>query len=185
MINHYYELVLNIPTHSPITDLGDMDVMKTIITFSIIVCLLTCSLSSLAATTEYYKCVTDRGTVFSEYPCGNRATKHKIHVTDPDIKAPNNYVKELNELERQQIIRALEAEIRSYKYRLDILSRDRDRAQYQQEQRLNKRLSDKKAKEINKDINKQLKAINKQYVRDVKNINKKIVNLEKKLARYN
>ena len=111
-----------------------MDVMKTIIHFfnnSLFVDLL---LSSLAATTEYYKCVTDRGTVFSEYPCGNRATKHKIHVTDPDIKAPNNYVKELNELERQQIIEDLEAEIRSYKYRLDILSRDRDRAQYQQEQ---------------------------------------------------
>ncbi|WP_300420607.1 DUF4124 domain-containing protein [uncultured Pseudoalteromonas sp.] len=159
--------------------------MKAIIIYLISLTLLCFTNKPLAATTEYYKCVTDRGTVFSEFPCGSRATKHKIQVTDPDLQAPQNSVKELNELERQQIIRNLEAEIRSYKHRLDILSRDRDRAQYQQEQRLNRILSDKEAKQINKDIKKQLKAINKQYGRDVKSVNKKLAKLEKKLARYN
>lgn len=159
--------------------------MKAIIIYLISLTLVCFTNTSLAATTEYYKCVTDRGTVFSEFSCGSRATKHKIQVTDPDLQAPQNFVKELNELERQQIIRNLEAEIRSYKHRLDILSRDRDRAQYQQEQRLNRILSDKEAKQISKDIKKQLKAINKQYGRDVKSVNKKLANLEKKLARYN
>ncbi|WP_278370393.1 DUF4124 domain-containing protein [Pseudoalteromonas lipolytica] len=134
---------------------------------------------------EYYKCVTDKGTVFSQFPCGNRATKHRITVTDPDIQAPDNYVKQLNELEREQIIKRLEAEIRSQKHRLDILSRERDRAQYQQEQRLNRILSDSQSNQISKDIQKQLNSINKQYQRDVNKANKKLANLEKKLARYN
>ncbi|QLE09227.1 DUF4124 domain-containing protein [Pseudoalteromonas sp. SCSIO 43101] len=159
--------------------------MKAIIIYLISIALLCFSYNSMAATTEYYKCVTDRGTIFSEFPCGSRAIKHKIQVTDPDLQAPKNFVKELNELERLQIIRNIEAEIRSYKYRLDILSRNRDRAQYQQEQRLNRILSDKEAKQISKDIKKQLKAINKQYGRDVKSVNKKLAKLEKKLARYN
>ncbi len=158
--------------------------MKTIIINFIMPVLFAFTISTLATTTEYYKCVTEKGTIFSEFPCGESATKHKIRVTDPKINAPKDYAKELNELERQQIIRDLKAEIRSYKHRLAILNRDRDRAKYKQEQRLNRILSDDDAKQISIDIKKQLKAINKQYKTDVKSINKKLTKLEKKLARY-
>lgn len=73
--------------------------MKIIIIFLIIVCLLICFFLLFVVIIEYYKCVIDRGIVFSEYFCGNCVIKYKIYVIDFDIKVFNNYVKELNELE--------------------------------------------------------------------------------------
>ncbi|WP_404339862.1 DUF4124 domain-containing protein [Pseudoalteromonas mariniglutinosa] len=139
---------------------------------------------SINANTTYYKCVTERGTVFSQQPCSSQATAHTISTVDPTITAPKNFTKQLNQLEREQIIRNLEAEIRSHKHALAILSRDRDRAQFQQQQRLKRILSDDEIKRINKDIKKQLKIINKQYRSEVKLVDKKITRLEKKLQRY-
>ncbi|WP_235591112.1 DUF4124 domain-containing protein [Pseudoalteromonas sp. H105] len=139
----------------------------------------------IAAKTDYYKCITDRGTVFSQFPCGSNATEHKIKQTNVAFSDPNtNHVKTLNELERQQIIRNFTAEIRSKEHSLTILSRDRDRAEFNQQQRLKRILSASETKRIAKDIKKQLKAINKQYARDVKKVEKQIEKLEKKLKRY-
>ena len=95
-----------------------------------------------ASADQYYKCVTDRGTTFSQFPCGGQATQHKIAVSPNVTPATVNHVKALNSLEREQIIRNLNAEIRSVKYKLAILSRDRDRAEYEQLQRLNRLMSD-------------------------------------------
>ena len=143
------------------------------------------SSQSVAAKTDYYKCITDRGTVFSQFPCGSNATEHKIKQTNVAFSDPNsNHVKTLNELERQQIIRNLNSTIRSKQHSLDILSRDRDRAEFNQQQRLKRILSDNETKRITKDIKKQLKAINKRYLRDVKKVEKQIEKLEKKLKRY-
>jgi len=140
---------------------------------------------SIAAKTNYYKCITDRGTVFSQFPCGSNATEHKIKQTNVAFSDPNsNHVKTLNELERQQIVRNLNSTIRSKQHSLDILSRDRDRAEFNQQQRLKRILSDSETKRITKDIKKKLKAINKRYLRDVKKVEKQIEKLEKKLKRY-
>lgn len=139
----------------------------------------------LATKTHYYKCTTDRGTVFSQFPCGSNATEHKIKQTNVAFSDPNaNHVKTLNTLEKEQIVRNLNAQIRSQNHQLDILSRDRDRAEFNQQQRLKRILSDSETKRISKDIKKQLKAINKRYARDVKTVEKQLAKLEKKLKRY-
>lgn len=138
-----------------------------------------------ATQAHYYKCTTDRGTVFSQFPCGSNATEHKIKQTNVAFSDPNaNHVKTLNELERKQIIRNINAEIRSQNHTLAILSRDRDRAEFNQQQRLKRILSDSEIKKVTKDIKKQLKEINKRYARDVKKVEKQIDKLEKKLKRY-
>lgn len=143
------------------------------------------SSNCFAAKAHYYKCTTDRGTVFSQFPCGSNATEHKIRQTNVAFSDPNaNHVKTLNTLEKQQIVRNLNAEIRSQNHKLDILSRDRDRAEFNQQQRLKRILSDSEIKRITKDIKKQLKAINKRYARDIRKIEKQIDKLEKKLKRY-
>lgn len=160
-----------------------MDVMKAVILFLFSFLFFIYPTKQFAA--QYYKCTTDKGTIFSQQPCGSRATKHTINVTDPNIEAPKDFVKQLNELERQQIVRNLEAEIRSNKHKLAILDRERDRAQFQQEQRLSRILSDQDKKLIEKDIKQQLKSINKQYKQDVDVLTKKLARLEKKLKRYN
>ncbi|MBB1420665.1 DUF4124 domain-containing protein [Pseudoalteromonas sp. SG43-7] len=137
-----------------------------------------------ASADQYYKCVTDRGTTFSQFPCGGQATQHKIAVSPNVTPATVNHVKALNSLEREQIIRNLNAEIRSVKYKLAILSRDRDRAEYEQLQRLNRLMSDDDKKKLSKEIKKQLKVINKTFAKNTKTTNKQLSALEKKLKRY-
>lgn len=137
-----------------------------------------------ASADKYYKCVTDKGTTFSQFPCGGQATEHKLSVSPNVTPSSGNHVKLLNSLEREQIVRNLNAEIRSVKHRLAILSRDRDRAEYSQQQRLNRLMSDDEKKSLTKDIKKQIKVLNKTYAKNTKAINKQLSELEKKLKRY-
>lgn len=137
-----------------------------------------------ASADKYYKCVTDKGTTFSQFPCGGQATEHKLSVSPNVTPSSGNHVKLLNSLEREQIVRNLNAEIRSVKHKLAILSRDRDRAEYSQQQRLNRLMSDDEKKSLTKDIKKQIKVLNKTYAKNTKAINKQLSELEKKLKRY-
>ena len=137
-----------------------------------------------ACADQYYKCVTDKGTTFSQFPCGGQATEHKLSVSPNVTPSSGNHVKLLNSLEREQIVRNLNAEIRSVKHKLAILSRDRDRAEYSQQQRLNRLMSDDEKKSLTKDIKKQIKVLNKTYAKNTKAINKQLSELEKKLKRY-
>lgn len=137
------------------------------------------------AATSYYKCVTEKGTTFSQFPCDKLSVSYTIKAgnilqTNPNI----NYTKELNNIERERILKNLKAELKSNHYKLVILDRERDRAHYQQAQRLNHILSDSEKKKIASDITKQLKEINKKYHTDARKINKIIKKLEKKIARY-
>ncbi|XQF90012.1 hypothetical protein ACOBV8_15850 [Pseudoalteromonas espejiana] len=61
-----------------------------------------------------------------------------------------------------------------------ILKRDKDRAEYNQQQRLNRILDDEDKKLISKDITKQLKIISKDHKKQSSNIEKRIKKLEKK-----
>lgn len=137
-----------------------------------------------ASADKYYKCVTDKGTTFSQFPCGGQATEHKLSVSPNVTPSSGNHVKLLNSLEREQIVRNLNAEIRSVKHKLAILSRDRDRAEYSQQQRLNRLMSEDEKKSLTKDIKKQIKVLNKTYAKNTKAINKQLSELEKKLKRY-
>ena len=145
--------------------------------------LLFITLPALSAD-NYYKCVTKKGTTFSQFPCSGRATEHKLTVSPNITPSDGNHIKALNAIEREQIIRNINAEIRSVKHKLAILSRERDRAEYEQQQRLNRLMSDDEKKNIEKDIKKQLKVINKTFAKKTKSINKHLASLEKKLKRY-
>lgn len=159
-------------------------IMFNVINLIIIVCLFCFSPFALAQTT-YYKCVTPKGTTFSQLPCSNNATMHKITATEPKQTGEEiNYTQQLNELERDTIITNLEAELRSNQHKLAILTREKDRADFKQQQRLNHILSAEDKKRISKDIKKTQKSLDKQYKKDKKLIEKRIKKLQKKIDAY-
>jgi len=135
--------------------------------------------------TTYYKCVTKNGTTFSQFPCNDNATAYTINTVSGINTAPaQDFTKELNALERERIVRDLNAELRSNTNKLAIIKREKDRAEYNQHQRLNRILDDEDKKLISKDITKQLKIINKDYKKQTTEIEKRIKKLEKKIASY-
>ncbi|MEJ2912569.1 DUF4124 domain-containing protein [Pseudoalteromonas sp. C12FD-1] len=148
--------------------------------------LMVCSLSLHAQNaTTYYKCVTQNGTTFSQFPCNDNATAYTINTVSGINTAPaQNYTKELNALERERIVLDLQAELRSNTNKLAIIKRKKDRAEYNQQQRLNRILDDEDKKLISKDITKQLKIINKDHKKQTTEIEKRIKKLEKKIASY-
>lgn len=137
-----------------------------------------------ASDTTYYKCASDKGTVFSQLPCSPNAIEQKIVTQNPEQGPTQNHFKTLNNLERTQIIRNLNGEIRSKKHEIAILKRERDRAEYQQKQRTKRILSDDEVKRIKKDITKQIALLDKVFTKELKDKNKQLAKLEKKLASY-
>ncbi|TMO70336.1 hypothetical protein CWC17_18645 [Pseudoalteromonas sp. S3785] len=135
--------------------------------------------------TTYYKCVTKNGTIFSQFPCKVNATAYTINTVSGINTAPaHDYTKELNALERERIVLDLQAELRSNNNKLAIIKRKKDRAEYNQQQRLNRILDDEDKKLISKDITKQLKIINKEHKKQTTEIEKRIKKLEKKIASF-
>ncbi|NOU49474.1 DUF4124 domain-containing protein [Pseudoalteromonas sp. JBTF-M23] len=144
------------------------------------------SLSCQAKTiVNYYKCVTQRGTVYSQFPCGGNGTQHTLTNTDPKADTPSEqHFKTLNRLEKKQLVRNLKNQLRAKKHQAAILTRERDRETRDQQQRVNRIMSDKERSDTLKDIKQKLKAINKTYHRQYRSLNKQIVQLEKRLKRY-
>lgn len=79
---------------------------------------------------KYYKCVTEKGTIFSQSPCNELATTYKISTIDKDNIPKADYVKPLNDLERTQIITSLQRKLRKEHYKLAVLKRYNDGAKY-------------------------------------------------------
>ncbi|CAH9055163.1 hypothetical protein PSECIP111951_01185 [Pseudoalteromonas holothuriae] len=153
---------------------------------SVIFLLFLFSLSSHAKTiVNYYKCVTERGTVYSQFPCGSNGTQHILTNTDPSAGVPSEqHYKTLNRLEKKQLVRNLKNKIRAKKHEAAILTRERDRATRDQQQRVNRIMDDKERNNTLKDIKQQLKDINKTYHQQARTLSKKIAQLEKRLKRY-
>jgi len=142
-------------------------------------------LSTHSNATTYYKCVTEKGTTFSQFPCDNQATAYKVTTGNVTESGPDvDYSKQLNALEREQLLKGLEAELRSNNHKLAILDRNKQRYEYKQKERLNHILADDDKKRIAKDITKKLKLINKEYKKEVSTVTKRIKKLEKKIERY-
>lgn len=140
---------------------------------------------TVLAQTTYYKCVTPKGTTFSQFPCSNNATMHQITSVEPKQTVKEvDYSKQLNDLERDTIIANLEAELRSNQHKLAILTREKDRADFKQQQRLNHILSMEDKKQISKDIKKTQKKLNKQYKKNKALVEKRIKKLQKKIQAY-
>lgn len=138
------------------------------------------------AQTSYYKCVTEKGTTFSQLPCGNNATLHKISTpaNTTQLGPKVDYIKQLNGLERERIIANLQAEVRSNQHKLAILARKHDQANFKQQQRINRILSEDEKKRISRDIIKQQKLLEKHFKQDAALITKKIKELEHTIKSY-
>ena len=159
-------------------------VMCKIINLIFTACLF-CLSTYTSAQATYFKCVTPKGTTFSQFPCSDNATSHTITATEPKQTGKEiNYTKQLNELERDTIISNLEAELRSNQHKLAILLREKDRADFKQQQRLNHILSADDKKRISKDIRNTQKKLDKQYKKDKALIEKRIKKLQKKIDAY-
>ncbi|CAM3968379.1 hypothetical protein [Pseudoalteromonas byunsanensis] len=152
----------------------------------IFVLALLLSLPSQAKTiVNYYKCVSERGTVYSQFPCAGNSTQHTITNIDPKSgTSSEQHYKALNKIEKQQIIRNLKNELRAKKHQAAILTRERDQDTRDQQLRVNRIMDDNERKETLDDIKRQLKAINKDYHKQARKLNKQIAQLEKKLKRY-
>ncbi|WP_105168517.1 DUF4124 domain-containing protein [Pseudoalteromonas sp. T1lg23B] len=155
-------------------------------TRGIFVLALLLSLPSHAKTiVNYYKCVTERGTVYSQFPCARNGTQHTLTNIDPESNSSaDQHYKTLNKLEKKQIIRNLKNELRAKKHEAAILTRERDQDTRNQQLRVNRIMDDNERKATLDDIKRQLKAINKDYHKQARKLNKQIAQLEKKLKRY-
>lgn len=146
--------------------------------------LTTLSFNSFSAT-SYYKCVTQEGTTFSQFPCDNNATVYKVNtIINQQVGPKVDYTKQLNELERESLLAGLQAELRSNQHKLVILDRKKDQADYKQQQRLNHILAKEDKKRIAADIAKKQKVINKNYKAQINMVKKRINKLQKKIDNY-
>jgi len=100
--------------------------------FFISVCFISIILISFNSHSEnkYYKCVTEKGTTFSQSPCNELATTYKITTVEKSNIPKVDYAKPLNDLERTHIITSLQRKLRKEHYKLAVLKRHSDGAKY-------------------------------------------------------
>ncbi|MEJ6474600.1 hypothetical protein [Pseudoalteromonas piscicida] len=143
------------------------------------------SLNANAETVTYFKCTTDRGIVFSQFPCSANATQHTITTSDPKANAPSEqHYKTLNNIERTQIIKRTKHALRAKHHEKAILNRKRDSAVRDEQDKLTKLMNDDRRKKVVRQVTKKIKAINKSHVKAMKGLEKEISMLEKRLKRY-
>jgi len=100
--------------------------------FSSCFCYIFIALISFSSNSQnnYYKCVTEQGSVFSQSPCNELATTYRISTNKKNKAPKNDYIKPLNELERVQIITSLQRKLRKEHYKIAVLKRYTDGAKY-------------------------------------------------------
>ncbi|ATD06700.1 MULTISPECIES: hypothetical protein [Pseudoalteromonas] len=136
-------------------------------------------------TVKYFKCTTDRGIVFSQFPCSANATQHTITTSDPKASAPSEqHYKTLNNLERNQIAKRTKRALRAKHHEKAVLNRKRDTAVREQQDKLTKLMNEDRRKKVVRQVKKEIKAINKAHAKAIKSLEKEISKLEKQLKEY-
>lgn len=142
--------------------------------------------SFASETTEYYKCTTERGVVFNQTPCNSNSIAQKLEHHSPDLAIPDgHHVKQLNEIERKQIIRSLERKILLNKHKVAILDRETE----QQRKSVLKKLdhvpqnSTAQRKAV-RDVRRELQELDKLYAKELRALNKDTSDLERKLKKF-
>ncbi|WP_440055841.1 DUF4124 domain-containing protein [Pseudoalteromonas sp. T1lg65] len=148
---------------------------------------ITSSKCDASNSVRYYKCTTERGSVYSKHPCPGNATQYQLVYNDAgdEVTAEQQlHYKTLNNIEKTQIIRNLQREISKKRHDVAMLNQKRDRAEREQQAKLDKASKGRDSKKVNKEVQRSLKAINKDYFNQKKVIDKEIDKLEKKLKRF-
>jgi hypothetical protein len=152
--------------------------------FSIYTLFIFISFNSQSAT-NYYKCASEQGTIFSQFPCDSSATIYEVNTITNQLAGPKiDYTQQLNELERESLLTGLQAELRSNQHKLVILERKKNQADYKQQQRLNHILEKEDKIRIAADINKKQKFLNREYKHQVITIKQRINKLQNKINRF-
>lgn len=152
--------------------------------FSICMLFIFISFNTQAAT-SYYKCASEKGTIFSQFPCDSSATIYEVNTTTNQLAGPTvDYAKQLNELERDSLISGLQAELQSNQHKLAVLEHNKSLADYKQQQRLNHIFEKEDKIRMAAEINKKQKILNKEYKYQVSSIQKRINKLQIKINRF-
>jgi hypothetical protein len=152
--------------------------------YLVFVLFCTTSFTQNKTTVHFYKCITDKTTVYSHTPCGDNVTQHSVTHSNTKAKiSPKEHYKILNDIEKKQILRNLKRQLRAKKHEIAILNRNRDKDTRKEQERLNRLMDESKKKKVIKDIKAKLKTINISHKNKSKQILKKITKLEKRIKR--
>lgn len=139
-----------------------------------------------AESVNYYKCTTERGVNFSQVPCNSNSMSQKLEHHSPELAVPEaQHAKQLNQLERKQIIRTLERKIIANKHKVAVLDRDTEQLRKAILSKLNQVPNDRTAqRRLARNVKRELQEIEKAYVKELKDINKETTDLERKLKKF-
>ncbi len=137
------------------------------------------------ANTDYFKCQTEAGTVFSQFPCNKNATEQTVTHSTPRHQGPKeDYSKQLTELEKENKRNSINMQIRSTKHKVVMLKRERSAKTLAEEQRLERLMSDDERKSLKKEVRVNIKDIERRYTQRIKETEQKLARLEKSLAKF-
>ena len=160
--------------------------MTKLLTLKMGVCALCATLSTLCyANTVIYKCQTAQGMVFSQFPCNENAEQIEVKHSNPEVTAPQeDFEKQLTQLEKERKRQSIELQIRSTKHRVVVLKRERSSKTLQQEQRLERLMSDDERKALKKEVKDNIKDIEKRYTQRIKETEQSLASLEESLKKF-
>ena len=160
--------------------------MTKLLTLKMGVCALCATLSTLCyANTVIYKCQTAQGMVFSQFPCDENAEQVEVKHSNSEVTAPQeDFEKQLTQLEKERKRQSIELQIRSTKHRVVVLKRERSSKTLQQEQRLERLMSDDERTALKKEVKDNIKDIEKRYTQRIKETEQSLASLEESLKKF-
>jgi len=140
------------------------------------------SLFADTTSTNFYQCETDKGVIFSQFPCSKDAKLKTISTFTPrEIRDTNIDVKSLNKIQYQQRIEIVESRLSASQNKVRVLKRTQAKKQIQEEQKLERMMSKQDKATTKKQVTLELKNINIKYNKLVKAEERKLSNLTKEL----
>ncbi|WP_462158100.1 hypothetical protein [Pseudoalteromonas sp. GB56] len=160
--------------------------MTKLLAFKMGICALCATLSTTTfANVVIYKCQTSEGTVFSQFPCDNNAQELEVKHSNPNLKAPKeDFSKPLTQLEKERKRESIELQIRSTKHQVVVLKRERSARTLEQEQRLERLMSDEERKALKVEVKENIKNIDKRYTQRIKESESSLASLQKSLEKF-
>ncbi|CCQ12195.1 hypothetical protein PALB_30960 [Pseudoalteromonas luteoviolacea B = ATCC 29581] len=135
--------------------------------------------------TEYYKCTTERGVVFSQFPCSSNAIAQKLVHDAPELAVPTeNHTKTLNQLEKKQIQKSLERKIRAYQHRITVLDREHAAAVRLTLEKLERMMDKRTRRRVTREVKAEIRKLDKDHDNSKKEIYRTLQDLEKKLEKF-
>ncbi|MEM0514704.1 hypothetical protein WCN91_04540 [Pseudoalteromonas sp. YIC-827] len=137
------------------------------------------------ANTTYFKCQTEAGMVFSQFPCDKNAKEQEVSRTHSHQQVPKEeYSRQLTGLEKENKRNSINMQINNTKQEVVLLKRERSAKTLAQELRLEHLMSDDERSALKKEVQSNIKDIEYRYTQRIKETEQKLARLEKSLAKY-